>query len=312
MAGNFVRMKATRLFAAEIRATTLPVPKVGGDQYESQLYLTPTGAKTARVMVVGTATEIEDIGTDNSFYRVRVADPTGVHFVTAGQYQPEATKTIQELAGKVPAYVAIVGKISVYTGNENNTPLVSIRAEQVTMVDEVVRDTWLLETSKATLDRVSALKLNPELEREVLIAYPNGQDYKEIVKTVLKSMKEDVGAPTPPASTPPAPSAAAPASPAPAAPVKTPVSPVQTPPKTEPVKVPDIPQEGMTSEQMDDYVEQQVITRNKGKGVKIETLGNPCKGAGIKLLQLEESIKRLMNQGKIYEPKLGLLMPTGA
>jgi RPA family protein len=292
MAGNFVRMKAARLFAAEIKATTIQVPKTTSDQYESQLYLTPTGAKTARVMVVGTATEIEDIGTDNSFFRMRVSDPTGVHFVTAGQYQPEATKIIQELAGKVPAFVAVVGKISVYTGNENNTPLVSIRAEQVTVVDDIVRDIWLLETSKATLDRVSALKSSAELEREVSTAYPTSQNYKELVRTVLRSMKESVDTSAPPASTPSAPAAPAPAAPVPA---EAPAPSVQAAPKAEPVKAPDSSQEGMRSEQMDDFVEQQVITRNKGKGVKIETLGNPCKGAGIKLLQLDESIKRLMN-----------------
>jgi RPA family protein len=67
MAGNFERMKAARLFAAELKATTVEAPKKGGDQCESQLYLTQTGAKAARVMVVGTATEIEDIGTDNNF-----------------------------------------------------------------------------------------------------------------------------------------------------------------------------------------------------------------------------------------------------
>jgi RPA family protein len=247
MAGNFVRMKAARLFAAEIKATTIQVPKTTSDQYESQLYLTPTGAKTARVMVVGTATEIEDIGTDNSFFRMRVSDPTGVHFVTAGQYQPEATKTIQELAGKVPAFVAVVGKISVYTGNENNTPLVSIRAEQVTVVDGIVRDIWLLETSKATLDRVSVLKSNAELEREVSTAYPTSQNYKELVRTVLRSMKESVDTSAPPASTPSAPAAPVPA--------EAPAPSVQAPPEAEPAKVPDIPQEGMTLEQMDDYEE---------------------------------------------------------
>jgi RPA family protein len=311
MAGNFVRMKAARLFAAEIKATTVPVPKVGDDQYESQLYLTPTGAKIARVMIVGAATEIEDIGSDTSFYRMRVADPTGVHFVTAGQYQPEAAKAIQGVMGKVPVFVAVVGKVSVYSGSEN-TPLVSIRAEQVTVVDEVVRDTWLLEASKATLDRLSALKANQVLEQEVAAAYPTKEDYKEIVKAVLKSMKESADISTPSVPTPPVSTPSTPAAPAPAAPAKAPAPPAQSPSKTEPAKVPDTPQEGMTSEQMDDFVEQQIITRNKGKGVKIETLGNPCKGAGIKLLQLEETVKRLMDQGKIYEPKLGLLMPTGA
>ena len=120
MAGNmaFERMKAMRLFAAELRATTIEVQKKGGDQYESQLYLTQTGLKASRVMIVGTATEIEDIGTDGSFYRMRVSDPTGVFFVTAGQYQPEAAQVMQALIGKLPAFVTIVGKASLYTPKE--------------------------------------------------------------------------------------------------------------------------------------------------------------------------------------------------
>ena len=55
MAGNFERMKAARLFAAELKTTTIEVPKKGGDQYESQLYLTQTGAKAARVMPVSSS-----------------------------------------------------------------------------------------------------------------------------------------------------------------------------------------------------------------------------------------------------------------
>jgi RPA family protein len=287
MAGNFERMKAARLFAAELKATTVEVPKKGGDQYESQLYLTQTGAKAARVMVVGTATEIEDIGTDNNFYRMRVSDPTGVHFVTAGQYQPEAAKVMQELIQKLPAFVAVIGKVSLYNNGENTT-LVSIRAEQVAIVDENVRDTWLLETAKATLDRLSALKANPELEQEVDSAYPTRENYKEIVKKVILSMKSDVGSSLPTSTPPPAALTA-------------------NIPDASPSDKP------MSEEDMRNFVEQQIITRNtKGQGVKIEALGNPCKGAGIKLIQLETAIQGLMNEGRIYEPKLGVVMPTGA
>ena len=291
MAGNFERMKAARLFAAELKATTVEVPKKGGDQYESQLYLTQTGAKAARVMVVGTATEIEDIGTDNNFYRMRVSDPTGVHFVTAGQYQPEAAKVMQELIERLPAFVAVIGKVSLYNNGENTT-LVSIRAEQVAIVDENVRDTWLLETAKVTLDRLCALKANPVLEQEVAAAYPTRENYKEIVKKVMLSMKSDVGSPIPTSTPAPTPLGAQ----MPAA------------------KIPDAApsDEPMSDEDMKNFVEQQIITRNtKGQGVKIEALGNPCKGAGMKLTQLETAIQGLMNEGRIYEPKLGLVMPTG-
>lgn len=298
MAGNiFERMKAMRLFAAELRATTIEVQKKGGDQYESQLYLTQTGLKASRVMIVGTATEIEDIGTDGSFYRMRVSDPTGVFFVTAGQYQPEAAQVMQALIGKLPAFVTVVGKASLYTPKEG-TVLTSIRAEKVVLADENIRNTWLVETAKATLDRLATLKTNTALGLEVDTAYPNKEDYKQIVKTVLLSMKSDVCVGYP-ASTPPAPSTAA-------TPVSPPAAEVKPGTKAE--------AHGLTSpEDMKNFVEQKIIALNvKGKGVKIEALGNPCKGAGMTLMQLEAALKELMDEGKIYEPKVGIVIHTEA
>ena len=299
MAGNmaFERMKAMRLFAAELRATTIEVQKKGGDQYESQLYLTQTGLKASRVMIVGTATEIEDIGTDGSFYRMRVSDPTGVFFVTAGQYQPEAASFMQGLIGKLPAFVTVIGKASLYTPKEG-TVLTSIRAEKVVLADENIRNTWLVETAKATLDRLAALKTNTALGLEVDTAYPDKEDYKQIVKTVLLSMKSDVGV--------------------------LPHPHLQflrylllqqlrhlLPPETKPAAK--APSDGpMSLEDMKNFVEQKIIATNKGKGVKLETLGNPCKGAGMTLMQLEAALKGLMDEGRIYEPKVGLVTASGA
>jgi len=298
MAGNmaFERMKAMRLFAAELRATTIEVPKKGGDQYESQLYLTQTGLKASRVMIVGTATEIEDIGTDGSFLRMRVSDPTGVFFVTAGQYQPEAVSFMQELIGKLPAFVTVIGKASLYTPKEG-TVLTSIRAEKVVLADENIRNTWLVETAKATLDRLAALKTNTALGLEVDTAYPDKEDYKQIVKTVLLSMKSDVDSPASSSTVPPV-------SP-PAATLPSP------PPETKPAAK--APSDGpMSLEDMKNFVEQKIIATNKGKGVKLETLGNPCKGAGMTLMQLEAALKGLMDEGRIYEPKVGLVTASGA
>ena len=299
MAGNmaFERMKAMRLFAAELRATTIEVQKKGGDQYESQLYLTQTGLKASRVMIVGTATEIEDIGTDGSFYRMRVSDPTGVFFVTAGQYQPEAASFMQGLIGKLPAFVTVVGKASLYTPKEG-TVLTSIRAEKVVLADENIRNTWLVETAKATLDRLAALKTNTALGLEVDTAYPDKEDYKQIVKTVLLSMKSDVGVGSPASS-----SSVPPVSP----PVATSSQPSEAKPATK------APSDGpMSLEDMKNFVEQKIIALNKGKGVKLETLGNPCKGAGMTLMQLEAALKGLMDEGKIYEPKVGIVIHTEA
>jgi RPA family protein len=299
MAGNFERMKAARLFAAELKATTVEVPKKGGDQYESQLYLTQTGAKAARVMVVGTATEIEDIGTDNNFYRMRVSDPTGVHFVTAGQYQPEAAKAMQELIQRLPAFVAVIGKVSLYNNGENTT-LVSIRAEQVAIVDENIRDTWLLETAKATLDRLSALKANPVLEQEVAAAYPTRENYKEIVKKVITEMKSTpvVGAFQPAATQ------------APAATVPVATASEALAPATPPVQK-QAAQADPSEEDLKKFIEQKLISMNNGgKGVKIGHLAQQGKSAGISSIKLEELIDALKHEGRIYEPKNGVLMPT--
>src|SRR5450759_149852 len=95
---------------------------------------------------------------------------------------------MQELIQSLPVFVAVIGKVSLYNNGENTT-LVSIRAEQISIVDENIRDTWLLETAKATLDRLSALKANPILEQEVAAAYPTRENYKELVKKVITEMK---------------------------------------------------------------------------------------------------------------------------
>jgi len=171
--------------------------------------------------------------------------------------------------------------------NEGTT-LVSIRAEQIAIVDENVRNTWLLETAKATFDRIAALKASTDLEQEVTAAYPAKDDYKELVKKVLLDMKHEPAV----AVNPPAPQSA------------------QKPPSMEkpPASDPEMP---VSAEDMKNFVEQKIISMNKGKGVKIETLSNPCKGAGMKVTQLETAIQGLMNEGRIYEPKLGVVMPTG-
>jgi len=59
--------------------------------------------KCNRLFIVGVVTEVENIGKDNTLWRGRVADPTGVFTVYAGQYQPESAIFLSEL--NIPAYV---------------------------------------------------------------------------------------------------------------------------------------------------------------------------------------------------------------
>jgi RPA family protein len=289
MADNngYIREVAHRIFAAELKDSNLQV-KEGQDQFSPQYLITPTGAKVNRVFIVGTLTEKEDVGSDSEFWRGRIVDPTGAFFVTAGQYQPEAAQMLARTAP--PEFVAVIGKPTAYTTKEGNV-LTSIRAESMHIVDAATRDRWVVDAAVHTMKRLEklagsepgAVKAREHYNTKV-------ESYKELINKAVLSLKDDAGAFAPASPIPPA--AQAPA-----------------------VKAPDAApsNKSMSDEEMKNFVEQQIVTRNKkGEGVKIEALGNPCKGAGMTLIQLETTIKGLMDEGRVYEPKQGVLIPAGA
>ena len=153
MAG-FAREVARRVFASELRDSDLSF-RENEEQYAPLYLITPTGARCNRVLVVGTLTEKDNLGDDVEYWRGRVADPTGSIFVYAGQYQPEAAQALA--ATEPPAFVAVVGKPSVYE-TEDGKRLISVRAESVRRVDADTRDRWVLETAARTLDRIEAFR----------------------------------------------------------------------------------------------------------------------------------------------------------
>ncbi|MHC1624745.1 MAG: RPA family protein [Methermicoccaceae archaeon] len=149
-----MREVARRVFAGELDATDLSYRR-GEDRFSPNYILTPTGAQCNRVYLVGTLTEMENIGTEVEYWRARVVDPTGVYQIYAGQYQPEAVRTLTEI--EPPAFVAVVGKVSTFKP-EDGSVRVTIRPEFVAEVDEEVRDRWIIETAKLTIERLEALR----------------------------------------------------------------------------------------------------------------------------------------------------------
>ena len=154
MANKFNRETAYRVFANELRNTEIVLER-GDGKYDVQYVVTPTGAKINRVFVVGTITDIEDIGQDNPYWRVRIADPTGTFTAYAGEYQPEAARTMSTV--DIPEMLAIVGKIDVYTPEDGST-VISIRPETVVTVDGDARDRWVFWTAQQTLERIKLLE----------------------------------------------------------------------------------------------------------------------------------------------------------
>jgi len=147
------REVAWRVFAAEFNSSSCEI-KGEGEKTPSYL-ISPLGAKINRIFVVGVLTDNENVGNDNEpVWRAKITDPTGTFYMTAGQYQPEASMVLAKL--QPPCFVAVVGKFRTYSPEEGKL-YVSIRPERVGKVEAPIRDGWVLETCRATLDRISAM-----------------------------------------------------------------------------------------------------------------------------------------------------------
>lgn len=222
----FKRTPTIRMLAAEVKDTTVELQS-GGDQYTPTIYLSPTGAEVNRVLIAGTAVEKEDVGTDNSFWRIRVADTTGAIFVYAGQYQPEAAKVIQKL--EVPCFVIVSGKLTHYTPEQGGDTIVSVRAESIAPVSIESRDLALADIAHHTAKRLMEARKNKKVQED----YPN-YDYNTFVQSVSTLLDQILEEPVPALND----SQAAP----PAAPASQPVppsTPAVTPPSSPAVQAPD-------------------------------------------------------------------------
>lgn len=153
------REVAYRVFAVEFNEGT--VSYSASDEERAPNYvLFPTGVNANRVFVVGVLTAVETVG--DNVIRARVADPTGVFVVYAGQYQPEAQTKLEQAA--VPSFVAVTGKPRTFSPDDTEMVYTSIRPESITEVDQATRDRWVVQTTEHTLDRISAFRT--ALERE--------------------------------------------------------------------------------------------------------------------------------------------------
>lgn len=166
------REVAWRVFAGEYNASTLDISPA--HEREPGYLITPLGAKINRVYIVGVLTEVEKFDRNgNSHYRARISDRTGVFYVYAGQYNPEVTKILSKL--EPPTYVAVIGKSKIYSPSEGIT-YVSIRPENIKIVDKNIRDYWLLDACKSMKERLSAVTecqqlVPPDMEKLVALGY---------------------------------------------------------------------------------------------------------------------------------------------
>jgi len=188
---QFKREPAVRIFAQELAAVELTAGKEDGekaDRFTPTYAFSPTGAKINRVFVCGVLTEVDEMETSSaSFIKGRLVDATGGVGIMAGQYQPEVAIALRDMAAKLPAFVAVVGKPNIYKPKDGGC-YVSIRPEDVRVVTEQVVETWIGETAKQTLDRIRRLKEaitsgkgSDEMKAVIAVYEPKIDDLKHMV-----------------------------------------------------------------------------------------------------------------------------------
>jgi uncharacterized protein len=149
------REPAWRVFASELQGSR--VDEKGTGERAASYVLSPLGARMNRVLLVGTLSPPETLGTDEPrpFLRCGLTDPTGTVTVTAGGYQPRALASLKAIGE--PKRQMVVGKAHLFIGR-NGTPYPSVRAEALRAVsDSELGDLWA-EALDQTLTRIELLE----------------------------------------------------------------------------------------------------------------------------------------------------------
>jgi RPA family protein len=287
----FKREVAHRVLASELLSSSHEIKGVG--EKDPSFLLSPHGLKMNRVHFVGVCIEVSPVGEAGDTYRAKIVDPTGTVAVYAGQYQAEAANAIQQL--QVPCIVAITGKPRVYEP-EPGKKLISLRPESVHVVSEVDRDRNVVRAAESVLRRLRT----PTADMEAAKAVYGEPDTAALKAKAISALKQILGTEAP--SEPEVAITAAPASAAAAPTVAT----VQVPAKAA------ASSKAAEQEEADKKLDATVLTTiealENDKGARWDDVLSAC--APHDPETIEKSMNRLMDQGKVYEPTLGVLKTT--
>ena len=197
------REPAWRVFAAEYNASKHFIK--AEEKKKPSYVITPIGAKISRLFIVGVLTEVRVI--NDEVITARVADQSGAFYLFVGKFRPRARQVLESTP--VPQFVAVVGKTNVYRPRDDLT-YVSVVPEYIKVVDEVLRDYWVLDTAKKLRAKIDAMKeaLNmehPSIENLINLGFSekisegvitaitqydkiNVEIYEDILKNALKHL----------------------------------------------------------------------------------------------------------------------------
>jgi uncharacterized protein len=311
---------AWRIFAYEFNKSTLQLKEDDGSG--PTYVISPTGAKINRLFVVGVLTEVENVRANEDLWRARVADPTGSFTVYAGKYQSEGASFFAN--ADVPQFVAVLGRARLYT--RVDTSYTSIWSNEISSTTETVRNNWVITTAERTLDRLEALEIaqsagveGDALRTMLLTSNVNALLADGIIRARPSYDGSDVMADLVPII---------------AAAVDTVAESDKFKPASEENQVARSTmtegvavqanenadgQTGEVTKVQGASVTTDALARNKervllimneldsGSGVPYDRLIETLETQGLEEEDVEEAVQELMDEGKCYEPKLGIL-----
>jgi uncharacterized protein len=136
---------AVRLFAGEFSQSTLTVP--GEDEKSAAWVVTPSGAYCRQVFLAGALVEVQEQGDMLSF---RVADPTGGFDLVCGGIHTLLAESIRKIP--LPSFVSVTGRAQLY--RREGKAVLTIRPDQVHVIDRLIRDQWVITTANSTFERL--------------------------------------------------------------------------------------------------------------------------------------------------------------
>lgn len=153
------RQSAIRIFAQEYSDSNLPLEGVG--EYAPSFIITKLGAKVNRALFGGVIDRFERRDGDNGpSYSGQLRDATGgIHRFQIAPFQPELHADAEELLARFESgdrfLMMMVGRARWFESDDGGI-FTSFRAEEFCIVEREVYVNWLVETSEATLRRLSA------------------------------------------------------------------------------------------------------------------------------------------------------------
>jgi RPA family protein len=139
---------AVRLFAGEFSRSDMAVPD--DDEKGAAWVVTVTGAYCRQVFLAGALVEVREEG---GMLSARLADPTGGFDLVCGGNNTAITESIRKIPP--PSFISVSGRAHLY--RKDKIPVLTIRPDQVQIIDRLIRDKWIITTAAATLARLELM-----------------------------------------------------------------------------------------------------------------------------------------------------------